>query len=318
MAEKINLIYQLDGKNLDQGLDVNKVINLLVSMDQLIQESNKILNPASPDIEIKIKPLKKGSYIFDIVLDFMQTSQATISPLGSEGLRQIFETLKTIGIISGESFSVIKLLKSLKGGPKNIIESQDGNYNYISENNSQFSVNGDVHNLIQNPTIQTTINNAFTCPFNDTRVNKIESYIKDQEEETKNVVTQKEAKEIIKFVPPEPHSIEPTSLEERISLIIHPKRADVEGDGKKWSFREAGGNIFSANVKDENFLEDVRSGKIRLSQSDILEVTLLKKQTVTEDNNIKTTNDILKVNKYHKKKNQKPKGPKQSSFLDDL
>jgi hypothetical protein len=313
MTESINLVFKIDGRDLEKGLSVLEVSSILNSFNQLMQESSKTLNPAGPDIQIKVKPFIEGSFGIDFILGFLQTAQATISPLGPEGIAQIIETLKLIGVIAGEDMSLLALIKKLKGSPKKVIEAQGGKYNYISQGDESFEVNGGVHLLIQNPVINTTINNTYVEPFKDENVEKINSYIKDEEEKTNSEVNAEEAESIAKFTtPPSATPVEPRIIEQEIVILIHPKRVDMEGDGKKWTFREVGGEILIATIRHKSFLEEVAQGKIRLNQSDTLEVKLHKTQKINEDRSEITSNEILEVIKYTKG----PDNLGQTSFLE--
>lgn len=311
MADAINLIFKLDGKDLEKGLSAPDVSSILNSLNNLVQESSKTLNPIGPSIDIKVKPFQEGSFVFDLVLGFLQTAQATISPTGSEGIKQLIETLKLVGIIAGEEMDVLSLLKKLKGKPKKVVESQGGNFNYLSQDDETIEVKGDVHNLLQNPNITNNISNTYYLPFNDENVEKINGYIKDDEENTRTEVKQEEAQNIDKFTSPEIKPIEPRTIEQDLIVLLHPKRVDIEGDGSKWSFREAGGDVIQASIKDKIFLENIALGKIRLTQSDTLEVKLHKTQKINENGSESMTNDILEVLDYSKG----VEGSGQSSFL---
>ena len=94
MAEKINLIFKLDGENIDKGIDAFELAQLLTSMGGLIRQSHKALNPSGPDIDIRIKPFEKSSFLLDFLLEFSQVAPIVLGALGPEGVKKIIETLK--------------------------------------------------------------------------------------------------------------------------------------------------------------------------------------------------------------------------------
>jgi len=281
-------------------------------MSDLINESYKALHPSGPDIEIRIKPFEKSSFLFDFLLEFSKVAPIILVSLGPDAINKIMETLRHLGFIYDEGVSLLKLMKTLGGEPKSVIDQGDGNFNYISENGDQTIVNGNVHTLIQNPIIKNEIKNTVSYPFKDSRVEKIDSYIKNQKEKTKIEISRDDAGKLKTFDSQET-DLDEKPLESESEILLHPKRADLEGDGKKWSFREPGGAVIVASIKDKNFLEDVANGKIALGHNDLLKVRLLKKQQVVTGKGGTTTNEILRVIKYTKGANR----PEQTSFLDD-
>lgn len=312
MPDKINFIFKLDGKNLEEGLNAFDLAQLLTSAGNLIQESFKTLYPDSPEIVVRVKPFKKGSFLIDFLLQLSEMTPIILGAIGPEGIKQISKTLENIGFISGKAISLLKLIEKLNGKPKSIIPQKNGNYNYINKEGEQIVVNGDVNTLMQNPTIHIEIKNTISRPFKEPSVEKIGTFIAGQEKETK-IETNRENAEKIQNFSPQTENEEEKTLESESVILLHPKRMDLEGDGKKWSFREPGGNVIVASIKDKGFLEDILNEKIRLGHNDILKVRLLKRQQVSPEGEGSTTNEIIEVIKYTKGSNPH----EQSSFLDE-
>ena len=312
MSDKINFIFKLDGKNLEEGLDAFELAQLLTSTGSLIEESFKTLYPDSPEIVVRVKPFKKGSFLIDYLLQLSEIAPIILGAIGPEGIKQILKTLENIGFISSKATSLLKLIEKLNGKPKSIIHQKDGNYNYTNKEGEQIVVNGNVHTLMQNPTIQNEIKNTISCPFKEPKVKRIDTFIAGKKKETQIEINRENAEKIKNF-DPQDESTEEKVLESESIILLHPKRTDLEGDGKKWTFREPGGNVIVASIKDKGFLEDISNEKIRLGHNDILKVRLSKKQQISEEGKGSTTNEIIEVIKYTKDTNPH----EQSSFLDE-
>ena len=79
--------------------------------------------------------------------------------------------------------------------------------------------------------------------------------------------------------------------------FLKPKRLSVEGEPDNWSFRKGGDTVITATIKDQDFLDKIKSGEIRLAKEDLLEVNLLEIQEVHGED-IYAKYEVLKVLNY--------------------
>jgi hypothetical protein len=64
----VNLIYKLDSitEEMNSGLSVFDLAPILLSVGELVRESNKTLYPDGKELAVNVKPFRQGSFIIDI------------------------------------------------------------------------------------------------------------------------------------------------------------------------------------------------------------------------------------------------------------
>jgi hypothetical protein len=293
MNQKINLIYELDG-DVDDGLNVFELTPVLLSIGKLIQEGNRIAYPFGREIAVNVKPFQKNSFIIDIVL-FAQTNlQQIIDFVNQESIQQIKNVLEWMGIVTGGGCGVIKLIKYMKGKPKTIEDLKGGDFRYTGEENNSITVNDKVHNIFQNSNVQKLIYNVYGSSFDKEQINEIHSFIKSEEKTSKESVKKSEALYFKTYASLSlPILDSEDDITNEIILFLNPKRGSFEGDANSWSFR-VGNDIITATIKDEDFLEKLKIGTIRLYSGDVIKARLLQKQKRSGT----VTYDIINVDEY--------------------
>jgi len=96
--EKIDLIYKLNG-DFEDGIDVFELAPVLLSIGQLISESQKILYPDRPPLAVNVRPFKEGSFDIQIILHPVSNIQKILDIIRSPGGSDIKELLQYIGLI---------------------------------------------------------------------------------------------------------------------------------------------------------------------------------------------------------------------------
>ena len=96
--EKIDLIYKLNG-DFEDGIDVFELAPVLLSIGQLISESQKILYPDGPPLAVNVRPFKEGSFDIQIILHPVSNIQKILDIIRSPGGSDIKELLQYIGLI---------------------------------------------------------------------------------------------------------------------------------------------------------------------------------------------------------------------------
>jgi hypothetical protein len=299
-SNRVNFIYELGGEAGE--IDVFELAPTLLSIGQLIQDSNRILNPNGQEIAVNVKPFKEGSFIVDIALFPTSHLQQLLDLVRHTSLDQIVELLKAIGVIGGLGVSAVAAIKKLKGKPKQVEELKPGEYRYASDDSS-ITVGKDVHTLLQHPVITQNIYNVFGKPLEKESVTKIKSYLKGEEEQTEIVIAKDEVPALKEFatnpgLPALLIAAAPELTDEHESVAyLNPKRGAYDGDGVSWSFHR-GSEIITATIKDTDFLMKVERGDIRPNHKDLLKVLLLEKQRVVGTEVKAPSYEVIKVLDY--------------------
>lgn len=299
MSKPVNLIYRLEGR-IEDGVDVFDLAPLLLSIGEIIQEGNKVLFPNGKDLAVNIKPFKEGSFIIDIALLHKDLLQAildfTLNP--SNDAENIKELLKALGIIGGEGVGLVQLVKFLKGKIPSLIQLKDGRFIIFNFENKKISIDQSVHKLYTNPVIGQEINRIGKIISTD-NIEKVESYIREERGAGGTEIRKEDAEYLKQYTPGKMEQQEKT-IENKVVVFLNPKRGSFEGEGNSWSFRKGGHReeIITATIKDNDFLKQIESGRVRLVHTDLLKVEMLEKQKVIGNEVVSVTNDILKVIDY--------------------
>src|SRR5688572_19570794 len=94
-ARPVHLIYELSGEV--GAVDVFTLAPALLSLGQLIQESNATLNPGGDTVVVEVRPFREGSFIVDLVLNPATAYAPQLAMAAGGG---IWETLKAIGLVA--------------------------------------------------------------------------------------------------------------------------------------------------------------------------------------------------------------------------
>lgn len=277
----LDLIYRLDGdeERISMGLSVFEIAPILLSVGELIKESNKTIYPTGRDIAVNVKPFRQGSFIIDIVIFSPNNLQQVIDFVNTDGVSHIKILLEWIGILYGSSVSLYKLVKFLKGKPKTVQQISPNEIRYTGEDNNSITVGKEVHQLFQNCTIQTVFYNGFGRPLEQSGINKIETYL-DEENPPKIEFTNEDAKSLKDYSEAEIPSVDLEEVvENTMEVFLSPKRGSFDADPRQWSFRMGGAEnqVITATIKDDHFLEQCRNGEIKPHHTDILKVHLIQK-----------------------------------------
>lgn len=308
MIKQVNFIYRLEGDNISEGFDVFELAPILLSVGELIKESNKILNPLGRDIAVNVKPFKEGSFIIDILLFAQNNYQEILNLVNCNDVKEIKELLEWIGIIGSGTGGLIWLINKLKGRPRTVEQLKPNEVRYTAEDGGTFTVDTRVHQLFSNCNIQKFVYNAYGKPLENEKVSNIECYIQGDKEKTNTVFKKEESRNFKNYSEAELPSL---SVEEEVEtsmeIFVSPKRGSFDADPRQWSFRVGGKGeqIIKATIKDEKFLEEYRENRIRLHFTDVLKVKLVQKiKKINGEFNFDTTvNEVEKVLEYIPSKN---------------
>lgn len=297
--KKVDLILKIEGEKIEEeGIDVFVLIPALLSIGNVIKESNKLINKLDKNIIINIKPLTKGSIdielllkVYSVLKQLWNSSDAIIEVLQNLGL--------IIGSVPGIQTGLIQLIKFLKGKPKNIEKTIENNYKFTNTDGDITVINGNVYNLYADPNIRKNMR-GFTKILEQNNVKKIESYIKNKPE-TKETISKEHGIIMQDFSESSIEEFE--NISERI-IFLKPKRVSLEGEHGNWSFRysEKDGETITVNMKDEIFLKKVKLGEISLNNLDLYKVRLRERQIIIDNEVVESQKEIIEVMEV----NQKP------------
>ncbi|MGB9072232.1 MAG: hypothetical protein WCC22_06140 [Terriglobales bacterium] len=297
----VDLVYKLDG-NLRE-IDVFKLAPALIGLGEIIQNAHKTLG-TEHEVGVNVRPFDRGSFVVEISL-FVKENLPLFALGGTALIAAMSKTtdiLATIGMIKGRTESLISAIKKLRGKPEQVTQVGPDEYRYESPNGGVV-VNGNVHQLMQNPVIHAGIAYVFANPTEQEGVTRIETYLRSQEQATKITIEKQEASAFAAFSLTALPS--PEEIEERTSgpveYVLKPKRISVEGETSNWSFRFGAEVMHVHIVRDQEFLAKVKSGEYRLSADDLIIAQIIHKQKIRGTELIgEPENELIKVVDYRK------------------
>ena len=296
----VNFVYKLDGDV--KEIDVFKLAPALLALGNLIQESNREINPGGREIAVNVKPFRPGSFIVDLVIFSQNNLQQLLDLLGSPPAQQVKNLLEWIGLTVGGPSGIVglvQLLKWLKGKPKAIEPLGPNQVRYTNVEGTSITIDQHVHQLFSNSSITSNVYNVFAAPMEQQQsITDVKTYIEGVENSEVRV-DRSEVPVLKEAIHP---SLMPSEAGETINEKIHqgvllnPKRGAFGGDPKDWSFFRGDG-IITATIRDKDFLAKCESGEYRLNQSDLLTVDLLERQKVKGTQLQKSTFEVIRYQK---------------------
>lgn len=292
----LDFIYEIDGPD---RIDVFELAPVLLSVGSLVRESNEIVHPGGPSISVDARPFREGSFLIDLYL--VAQAGLPLLPSAVHAARDLIEVIKTIGLVRGLPGNFMEAVRVLRGRPTRVEETPNGiRYSVGSQS---ITVNGDVHQLIQNPVVRENAS-RIVRPLADPAVRRIRTYIPGQQEETEADMTRDDldAFEVFGRSAPPQLDAEIETTNESI-VFVHPRRGPYDGQSGQWSFWK-GNAVQPAVMHDERFLEECATGRIRLHATDLLRVRLIERQRISGTRSL-TTWEIPEVLEYRKGPSQR-------------
>lgn len=268
------------GKDVDDGsMDVTKFASALLALSSLYKRSNRILNGNKVIASVRVRSELQHSS-FEFFLGFGQSIPDQIKDffLG-EGVTQVKEILEFLGLIGGFSYSLIKLIKRLKGNkPDGFKKLKDGN-TQVQIKNSYIEIKPEVAKLYEDPLIPKYLKKALR-PIKEDKIEGLEIRKDNQLIESVN-------KNEVKYFTILEH-IDRTT-ETVCEIVKVPFRSKL-----KWSLATIDGRNINADILDKHFLNDVQTGKLAFRKGDTLKV-LLNAKAWPPSKGLKPKYTILKV-----------------------
>lgn len=280
--ENFQILY--DGPALSNNeMDVKDLAPALLSLGELLEEANKILNGEKVGVAVNIKATSPGSLNID--LSVIQSIAAMTSNLfNSDGVNAIINAKELLAILGiGGGGGLIGLIAWIRNrkiksvsrieSDKFKIETEDGEIRYTNEKEI---------NLFGSLNIRKKIE-AIVRPLKNEGVEKIDFIAAGD-----NTRITKEQVEY--FTAPEAE--EEIINEKDVEMSLQIVNISFQKDGK-WRFSD-GNATFYADIFDEDFNKKVQQNEKVFAKDDVLKVKAKMKQALT-NGAIKTEYAIIKI-----------------------
>jgi hypothetical protein len=299
VKERLELEYKLDGDL--KEIDVFNLAPALTGLGELIQRAHHDLG-AEHDVGVNVKPFAQGSFVVEISLFIKQN--IPLIPVSAiaigVALTKTTQILEAIGMIKGKAESLIGAIKKLRGKPHTVEQVSPNEYRYRS-NSGEVTVEGPVHTLIQDKSIHIAALNVYSKPAEVHGVTEVETSLRGKPA-TRMSVNRDEAPIFEQFARGDIPSSEPIEekISEAITMYLKPKRVSLEGEADNWSFRYGANETLRVDViRDQEFLEEVKSGHRSLNCDDLIVAQVIHKQKIKGTELIgDARTELLKVTEY--------------------
>lgn len=293
MSEKIvGFTVSYDGEALQNNqMDVRDLGPALLSLGQLFDEANQVLNGDKTSVKIHVKALKPGSFGIEFLVDQNIVGQITGFLTGDVVTSAL--ALKELlliggGIAGGFTGGLIWLIKKLKGKkPDKVTDLKNGNVRLDFEGET-FEVPLKLLRLYQDIGVRTATRKILK-PLESKGIDSFS--VKEKEKEILRV-----EKEFLScFDVPE---IEDEILFESVHDAAYSIISLAFKDDNKWRLHD-GNSTISVTIKDEDFLKKVDDNQVSFSKGDVL---LCRVSTVQyrSDSGLKSEYTVLKINEHRK------------------
>jgi hypothetical protein len=289
----LEFVYELGEAH---DLDALELAPTLVALSTVIREANRIVNPNGPDLVVRIKPFRPGS--FDIVSIIQSAPPEAQMFLGGSAVltaKKIYNVLKKLGLVEKGVKGLLQVIEILKGRPTEIKPTNNG-VTITASNGAQVTVNKEIGQLFQNSHITQNIYHIY-APIERGSSQTVNTYVPEVSDSKVTVTAESiPALKDAASAPPLPAANEVTT-ERIVQAALHPKRGSFDTDGSSWSFKW-GDQVITASVKDRLFLKRYDAGEVRLNGHDTLHVSMVERQKSLGDVVQSRTYEITAVNNY--------------------
>jgi hypothetical protein len=288
MAETKSFRIKYDGEALsDHTIDINDLAPALLSLADLMQEANRIANNDTSKISLKVKATETGCFQISIQLiqDILHDSVGVLAGEKVTALTNLITLIWGGSVGVGlASAGVIYLIKRVRNGkPLKAIGKGEDEVEIQTESGS-ITITKLQWEMFQSPRIRKALY-GIVKPLEKPGVEKVDFI-----DENENIATIKKS-EVQLFIPPE-ERVEPLSEIPPRETWVNVVHSWFRGDNK-WKFKE-GENEWSAEIKDNKFIEQLLKGETSINGSSLLKVRV-KQTQYREGNTVHSDYEILEV-----------------------
>jgi hypothetical protein len=283
--EYFTIIY--DGESLNSHeFDVRELAPALLGVADLLEEANKVINGTKAKVQINVKGnFKSGSFPIDfsIVQDIVE--QLT-NLFNNPQVQEAVTLLSFLGFtVKDGGIGVLHLIKWIGGRKiKQITKNSNGNkVTILLDDEDKIEVENEVVNLFSSVKIRQSLETTIFKPLSREGI----GVFKVKHKNTEIEINKTEA-ELFATPTLEDEIINDNVLEKSLQLLTVNFV-----DGNKWRFSD-GNSTFFAELKDEEFVRQVRSGTTSFAIDDIFKVKIREVQKLTAMG-MRTEVEILEV-----------------------
>lgn len=296
MPETQSFWIKYDGEALaGHTIDVNDLAPALLALPTLIQEANRIVN-GDDDSTVSVEVMAPSAGSFE--LGFSAICDAAEQPVdffNPPGVGALANATSLLWWGTANAVALVGFVRFMKGRkPKKVNQIDEGSVE-VETVDGHIVVPTKVWEMYESQTIRAAFYQVVR-PLEKDGVERVE--FKSPDGQSAEV-----EQDDVKFYLPAPEHVEPLQA-------IPPRETYVNvvhmwfRNGNKWKFSE-GGNEWSAEIKDQSFIESLLKGEATISANDYLKVIV--KQTQTRYGPaIHSDYEILKVLDHQKVPQQMP------------
>jgi hypothetical protein len=283
MSDNTDFKISYDGVALrEHSMDVRDLAPALLSVGQLFDEANRVLNGDRTSVKLQVKAHAPGS--FEILLELYQTIGSQVSQFLTGDF--VTSALNLKDLLFGGSLGLYWLIKKLKGGrPKRIVDLKNGMIR-IEYDDETFEVPLALLRLYQDAAVRKAAEEVLK-PLQREGIDKF------QVKERSLVIETVTKDELHYFAVPELPDEKILSVESEAAYSIISLAFK---DDNKWRLYD-GSSTISVIISDENFRKKVDHNTISFAKGDILRCKIRTTQWRTSAG-LKTENEVLEVKEH--------------------
>ena len=289
MRDKAELFIIYDGPALvSHEMDVRELVPALLSVADVLEHTNRILNGDRTQIDVKVKAsFQSGSFGIEFVV-IQSCFQQILDLFNSQYVTGTINLLTALGFISLGSKGLLSFLKWLRNRPIKNIKQMDYNQVRIFVEDEYVDIEQDVLALYRDLKLRQSLEQMITKPLEK---EGIETFSISQNKKD-FVPVEKEERYWFASSPVGEFAFQ--DIENKVEIEKLQAVSLAFRDNNKWRFTD-GSVTFYAVMLDEEFAQRIQKNEEKFSKDDIFEVEIRKRRWIDENGKMNSEYQILKV-----------------------